>query len=136
VVAQRDFDLTRLMNPVPQKPVVEVIRSELTSDGAVEGVLAFLRSIGKEGVLVGDAPGFVTNRILMAVVNSAVRLAEEGVASPQARTSCGRSRPYVLQSPSGAPLSSSRPSESRSQRSTLISARNRSSWLTTTNAPS
>ncbi|MEV0222609.1 3-hydroxyacyl-CoA dehydrogenase family protein [Streptomyces sp. NPDC050704] len=72
---------THFMNPVPQKTVVEVIRSELTSDEALSAMLDFLRSIGRRAVVVGDAPGFVSNRILMAVVNSAARLAEEGVAS-------------------------------------------------------
>jgi 3-hydroxybutyryl-CoA dehydrogenase len=72
---------THFMNPVPHKTVVEVVKSELTSDEALTGMLEFLRSIGRRAVVVGDAPGFVSNRILMAVVNAAARLAEEGVAS-------------------------------------------------------
>lgn len=73
---------THFMNPVPHKPLVEVIRSELTSDTALAGMEAFLRSIGRRTVVVSDSPGFVSNRILMAVVNSAARLVEDGVASP------------------------------------------------------
>lgn len=72
---------THFMNPVPHKPLVEVVRSELTADGSVTRVTDFLRSIGRRAVVVGDAPGFVSNRILMAVINSAARLVEEGVAS-------------------------------------------------------
>ena len=52
-----------------------------------------------------------------------------GIEDTVARTA------WLPQSPSGAPVSRSLPSDRRSQRSTLISARNRSSWLTTTNAP-
>jgi 3-hydroxybutyryl-CoA dehydrogenase len=72
---------THFMNPVPHKPLVEVIRSELTSDDALAGMVAFLQSIGRRSVVVSDAPGFVSNRILMAVINSAARLVEDGVAS-------------------------------------------------------
>ncbi len=67
------------MNPVPAKPLVEVIRGQLTSDVSFEAVLAFLRSIGKDWVLVADSPGFVSNAIFMTVINSAAELVETGV---------------------------------------------------------
>ncbi|MDP9441184.1 MAG: 3-hydroxyacyl-CoA dehydrogenase family protein [Actinomycetota bacterium] len=68
------------MNPVPAKPLVEVIRGEQTSDESFETVLDFLRLLGKEWVLVADSPGFVSNAIFMTVINSAAELVENGVA--------------------------------------------------------
>ncbi|MFI6640494.1 3-hydroxyacyl-CoA dehydrogenase family protein [Streptomyces sp. NPDC050504] len=68
------------MNPVPAKPLVEVIRGELTSDEHADAVLDFLRSIGKDWVPVADSPGFVSNAIFMTVINSAAELVETGVA--------------------------------------------------------
>ena len=68
------------MNPVPAKRLVEVIRGKQTSDANFEAVLDFLRSIGKDWVLVADSPGFVSNAIFMAVINSAAELVENGVS--------------------------------------------------------
>ncbi|MBT2408587.1 3-hydroxyacyl-CoA dehydrogenase family protein [Streptomyces sp. ISL-87] len=68
------------MNPVPAKPLVEVIRGEQTSDASAEAVLDFLRSIGKDWVPVADSPGFVSNAIFMTVINSAAELVEKGVS--------------------------------------------------------
>ncbi len=69
------------MNPVPQKPVVELIRGPETDADSLAIARALLARMGKEGVEVGDGPGFVNNRVLMLAVNEAIALVAEGVAS-------------------------------------------------------
>lgn len=69
------------MNPVPLKPTVEVIRGEHTSDDTIAVALELLASMGKDGIVVRDSPGFVSNRVLMLTVNEAVGVLEDGVAS-------------------------------------------------------
>ena len=71
------------MNPVPLKPAVEVIRGRDTSDRALSLGLALLRNMGKDAIVVGDSPGFVSNRVLMLAVNEAAFLVQEGVASAE-----------------------------------------------------
>lgn len=68
------------MNPVPMKPTVEVIKGYHTSQATIDTGNEFLASFGKEGILVNDLPGFVSNRVLMLTVNEAVYLVHEGVA--------------------------------------------------------
>ncbi|HEV3077123.1 MAG TPA: 3-hydroxyacyl-CoA dehydrogenase family protein [Thermoanaerobaculia bacterium] len=53
------------MNPVPLKPTVEVIRGYHTSEQTLATALALLAAMGKEGIVVNDMPGFVSNRVLM-----------------------------------------------------------------------
>jgi 3-hydroxybutyryl-CoA dehydrogenase len=60
--------------------MVEVIRGYHTSDDTVAAMLDLLASLGKEGVVVADSPGFVTNRVLMLTVNEAAYLVHERVA--------------------------------------------------------
>jgi 3-hydroxybutyryl-CoA dehydrogenase len=69
------------MNPVPLKKTVEVIRGWHTSEASVQTALALLAATGKQGIVVADSPGFVSNRVLMLTVNEAVFLVHEGVAS-------------------------------------------------------
>ena len=71
------------MNPVPQKSMVEVIRGYHTSEATIETAKAFLASMGKECIVVNDAPGFVSNRVLMLTVNEAAYLVQERVSTPQ-----------------------------------------------------
>lgn len=71
------------MNPVPLKDTVEVIRSKYTSDKTVAATEGFLDAIRKKSVIVGDVPGFVSNRVMMLMVNEAIHLVEEGVATPK-----------------------------------------------------
>jgi 3-hydroxybutyryl-CoA dehydrogenase len=71
------------MNPVPLKPTVEVIRAFHTSPETVETAQALLRSMGKEGIVVNDMPGFVSNRVLMLTINEAVWLVQDQVASAE-----------------------------------------------------
>lgn len=68
------------MNPVPHKPVVELIPGELTSPETVERTRALLSDMEKTPVDVKDACGFVSNRVLMLTVNEAAFLVHEGVA--------------------------------------------------------
>ncbi len=71
------------MNPVPQKDTVEVIRGYHTSQATLAAALALLHVMGKEGIVVNDSPGFVSNRILMLTVNEAIWVVQEGVASAE-----------------------------------------------------
>ncbi|ANZ40538.1 3-hydroxybutyryl-CoA dehydrogenase [Lentzea guizhouensis] len=72
---------THFMNPAPLKPTVEVVRGTYTSPATIEETTALLAGVGKACVVVGDSPGFVTNRVAMLTVNEAVFLLWEGVAS-------------------------------------------------------
>lgn len=69
------------MNPVPLKPTVEVIRAFHTSQATVDTALALLRAMGKEGIVVNDMPGFVSNRVLMLTINEAAWLIQDQVAA-------------------------------------------------------
>jgi 3-hydroxybutyryl-CoA dehydrogenase len=68
------------MNPVPLKPTVEVIRGFHTSEGTIATARSFLDGMGKQAIVVNDVPGFVSNRVLMPMVNEAAFLVQEGVA--------------------------------------------------------
>src|SRR5215216_2811671 len=70
------------MNPVPLKPTVEVIRAFHTSQATVDTALALVQAMGKEGIVVNDMPGFVSNRVLMLTINEAVWLVQDQVATP------------------------------------------------------
>jgi len=72
------------MNPVPLMQLVEVIRGLDTDDGTVSFTLDLCRRLGKTPVEVNDFPGFVSNRILMPMINEAVYCLMEGVAEPEA----------------------------------------------------
>jgi 3-hydroxybutyryl-CoA dehydrogenase len=69
------------MNPVPQKPVVEVVRGRHSSDETVQAAHEFLSQMGKSAIVVNDMPGFVSNRVLMLVINEAIFIVQDGVAS-------------------------------------------------------
>jgi 3-hydroxybutyryl-CoA dehydrogenase len=69
------------MNPVPLIKMVEVIQGRLTSAETVKIILELLEKIGKQGILVNDAPGFITNRILMPTINEAIFCVQEKIAS-------------------------------------------------------
>jgi 3-hydroxybutyryl-CoA dehydrogenase len=69
------------MNPVPLKPMVEVIRGHHTSDATLARTQELLAAMGKQWVVVNDAPGFVSNRVLMLTINEAIFLLHEHVAS-------------------------------------------------------
>jgi 3-hydroxybutyryl-CoA dehydrogenase len=69
------------MNPVPMKTTVEVIRGHHTSEETLARGQAFLKQMGKQGIVVNDLPGFVSNRVLMLTVNEAIWLVQDQVAS-------------------------------------------------------
>jgi 3-hydroxybutyryl-CoA dehydrogenase len=72
------------MNPVPVMQLVEVIRGLATSDAAHGAVLDFAKALGKTPITVNDYPGFVSNRVLMPMINEAVYCLMEGVADAEA----------------------------------------------------
>ncbi len=71
------------MNPVPLKPVVEVIRGHHTSDETIARAKTFLKQMKKRAVVVNDLPGFVSNRVLMLTVNEAIWTVQDNVARPE-----------------------------------------------------
>ena len=71
------------MNPVPMKPMVEVIRGYHTSEETIATAKGLLATMGKECVVVNDMPGFVSNRVLMLTVNEAIFLVQDQVASAE-----------------------------------------------------
>jgi 3-hydroxybutyryl-CoA dehydrogenase len=71
-------------NPVPVMKLVEVIRGLATSQASYDSVKALSERLGKTPVEVNDAPGFVSNRVLMPLLNEAMFAVMEGVATPEA----------------------------------------------------
>ncbi|NPA31793.1 MAG: 3-hydroxybutyryl-CoA dehydrogenase [Chloroflexi bacterium] len=71
-------------NPVPLMSLVEVVRGLVTSAPTTRTVIALAEALGKVPVEVNDSPGFVSNRVLMPMINEAIFALQEGVASVQA----------------------------------------------------
>ncbi|HEX5005411.1 MAG TPA: 3-hydroxybutyryl-CoA dehydrogenase [Gemmatimonadales bacterium] len=71
------------MNPVPVMQLVEVIRGHATTDDTAAWTMDTARALGKTPVEVNDYPGFVSNRVLMPMINEAIFCVMEGVASPE-----------------------------------------------------
>ncbi len=71
------------MNPVPVMKLIEIIRGLQTSDEVYACIEELSRLLGKTPVCVNDSPGFVSNRILLPMINEAVFTLYEGVASPE-----------------------------------------------------
>jgi 3-hydroxybutyryl-CoA dehydrogenase len=72
------------MNPVPMMKLVEVIRGLATSDETTGATVSLAEELGKTAVEVNDFPGFVSNRVLLPMINEAVTALMEGVAEPEA----------------------------------------------------
>ncbi len=72
------------MNPVPVMTLVEIIRGIATSDAVYQVVEELARTMGKTPVEVNDYPGFISNRVLMPMINEAIYCVYEGVAEPEA----------------------------------------------------
>ena len=72
------------MNPVPVMKLVEIIRGLATSDETTKRVMAIALQLEKTPVEVNDYPGFVSNRVLMPMINEAVYCLMEGVGAPEA----------------------------------------------------
>ncbi len=72
------------LNPVPQVPLVEVVRGLATSDETFSTAREFVRLLGKTGVEVFEYPGYVTTRVILPFLNEAMHVVMEGVASAEA----------------------------------------------------
>ncbi|PFO67099.1 3-hydroxybutyryl-CoA dehydrogenase [Bacillus cereus] len=72
------------MNPVPVMKLVEIIRGLATDDAVYEAIEDITKKIGKVPVEVNDFPGFVSNRILLPMINEAIYTLYEGVATKEA----------------------------------------------------
>jgi len=72
------------MNPVPLMPLVEIVKGKQTSADTVAKTVELATQLGKTPVEVNDAPGFVSNRVLMPMINEAIFCVDEGVATPEA----------------------------------------------------
>ena len=72
------------MNPVPVMPLVEVVRGFATSDETYRMTKELAESLGKTAVEVNDYPGFVSNRVLMPMINEAIYCVMEGVGTAEA----------------------------------------------------
>ena len=72
------------MNPVPVMKLVEVIRAKSTNDNTFDATFKLAEDLNKVPVLVNDFPGFVSNRILLPMLNEAIFCVMEGVAEPEA----------------------------------------------------
>ncbi|MBI2385230.1 MAG: NAD-binding protein [Elusimicrobia bacterium] len=71
------------MNPVPVMKLVEIIRGKRTSDAATEATKALTAALGKIPAVANDFPGFVSNRVLMPMINEAILCLEEGVSTKE-----------------------------------------------------
>lgn len=74
---------THFLTPVPRSKLLEVVRADTTSEQTLEAVKEFGCSLGLEILVARDTPGFIFNYLLMALVGSALRLLEDGVASAE-----------------------------------------------------
>jgi len=72
------------MNPVPVMQLVEIIRGLATADEVYRITEDLAKRMGKTPVVVNDFPGFVSNRVLMPMINEAIYCVYEGVATPEA----------------------------------------------------
>lgn len=75
-------------NPADRMALIEVIRGQLTSDEVSQCVVSLSKEIGKEPVEVKEAPGFVVNRILIPMINEAVGILADGIASAEDIDKC------------------------------------------------
>jgi 3-hydroxybutyryl-CoA dehydrogenase len=72
------------MNPVPVMALVEIVRGAATTDDTCAVTERLAKALGKTPVPVNDFPGFVSNRVLMPMINEAIFCVMEGVGSPEA----------------------------------------------------
>lgn len=72
------------MNPVPVMQLVEVVRGIATAPEVIEEIVKISKELGKTPVVVNDSPGFVSNRVLMPMINEAIFCLESGVADKEA----------------------------------------------------
>jgi len=70
-------------NPAPVLPLVEVVRTAQSADGAVDAGYAWAEAVGKQPVRCNDTPGFIVNRILIPLLNDCVRVLDEADVRPE-----------------------------------------------------
>ncbi len=70
-------------NPVPLMSLLEVVRGKETSDETLASILEVGKQMGKTQVVVKDSPGFISNRVLMPMINEAILALDEGVADAE-----------------------------------------------------
>ncbi len=70
-------------NPAPVLPLVEIVRTAHTADGAFRAAYAFAERLGKQPIACNDTPGFVVNRILIPLLNDCVRVIDEAGVAPE-----------------------------------------------------
>ncbi len=68
------------MNPVPVMPLVEIVVGNRTSEKTIDSIKTLTKKINKSPLLVNDSPGFVSNRILLPMINEAIETLSQGVA--------------------------------------------------------
>jgi 3-hydroxybutyryl-CoA dehydrogenase len=78
-----DFIGVHFFNPVPMMALVELVRGLQTSQATVDAAIAFAKRLTKTPIVVKDSPGFVVNRILCPMLNEAVFVLQEGLASAE-----------------------------------------------------
>lgn len=74
---------THFLSPVPRSKLLEIVRADTTGEETLATVEQFGRSLGLEILVAKDTPGFIFNYLLLALIGSAVRLLEDGVASAE-----------------------------------------------------
>jgi len=72
------------MNPVPMMTLVELVRGQATSDQSMQTATGLCTALGKTAVEAADFPGFISNRVLMPMINEAIYAVMEGVGTPEA----------------------------------------------------
>lgn len=83
VIADRFIGM-HFMNPVPVMELVEIVKGYSTSEKTYNEIFELSQKIGKKPVVVNDYPGFISNRILMPMINEAIFALYEGVATKEA----------------------------------------------------
>jgi 3-hydroxybutyryl-CoA dehydrogenase len=73
--------VTHFINPVQVIKLVEVVKAEKTSEETIQTVKSFLQKMEKEPVVIKDSPGFITTRLFVVIVNEAIKMLDEGIAS-------------------------------------------------------
>ena len=73
--------VTHFINPVQVIKLVEMVKADKTSEKTIETINGFLKKMGREVVIVKDSPGFITTRLFVVIVNEAIKMLDEGIAS-------------------------------------------------------
>lgn len=78
---QEKVIVTHFINPVQVIKLVEVVKAEKTSEDTLVTVSNFLKKMDKEAVVITDSPGFITTRLYVVIVNEAIKMVDEGIAT-------------------------------------------------------